>query len=297
MSRAGTLVSVVIPTYNRREETCEAIESVLAQDCSGVEVIVVDDGSTDGTGKAVLDRFAGRIRFVYQHNQEKSAARNRGINEATGRYLCMLDSDDLMLPGAISAMLACFRKNKDADAVYGLSVRQRQDGSLLEPDVKLAYPEGDILSAYMEQRLINNNSYMIKRELMQRFGMYRETLTNHEDYELLLRLTSGLRFFFCGVRVCMVRRSRESAKDNTDKIIAQGVRAMDELFSTEGLPESLLKQKDRLYAREYLMVATACYHSGRTKEYRENYKKAGELCPSLVRRGKYLRRYILSFVR
>ncbi|VAV83222.1 hypothetical protein MNBD_DELTA01-1468 [hydrothermal vent metagenome] len=297
MSRVSTLVSVVIPTYNRREETCEAIESVLAQDCPDVEVIVVDDGSTDGTGKAVLDRFAGRIRFVYQHNQEKSAARNRGIKEATGKFLCMLDSDDLMLPGAIGAMLACFRKNKDADAVYGMSVRQRQDGSLLEPDEKLTYPEGDILSAFMERRLINNNSYMIKRELMLSCGMYKEALTNHEDYELLLRLTARLKFFFCGVRVCMVRRSKESAKDNTDKIIEQGVKAMDELFSTEGLPQSLLKQKDMLYAKEYLMVATACYHSGRTGEYRVNYKKAGEFSPSLVRRGKYLRRYFLSFVK
>ncbi len=297
MSKLSTLVSVVIPTYNRREETCEAIESVLAQDLAGVEVIVVDDGSTDGTGKAILDRFAGSIRFVYQHNQEKSIARNRGITEATGKYLCMLDSDDLMLPGAISAMLECFRINKEADAVYGLSVRQRQDESLLEPDETLDYPEGDILTEYMERRLINNNSYMIKRELMLSCGMYKEVLTNHEDYELLLRLTARLKFFFCRTRVCLVRRSKQSAKDNTDKIIEQGVKAIDELFSTDNLPDKLLKQKDKLYAKEYLQLATACYHSGRTKEYRLYYKKAGELCPSLVRGGKYLRRYILSFVK
>jgi len=297
MSKPSTLVSVVIPTYNRRDETCEAIESVLTQDFGGVEVIVVDDGSTDDTGKAILDRFVGKIRFVYQHNQEKSVARNRGIKEATGKYLCMLDSDDLMLPGAISAMLACFRDNKEADAVYGLSVRQRRDGSLLEPDETQDYPEGDILSEYVERRLINNNSYMIKRELMLSCGMYKEDLTNHEDYELLLRLTARLKFFFCNTRVCMVRRSKQSAKDNTDKIIEQGVKAMDELFSTSNLPNKLLEQKDRLYAKEYLQLATACYHSGRTKEYRLYYKKAGELCPSLVRGGKHLRRYILSFVK
>jgi glycosyltransferase involved in cell wall biosynthesis len=297
MSRKKTLVSVVIPTYNRKDETCEAIESVLAQDCSDVEIIVVDDGSTDETGKVILDRFARRIRFVYQHNQEKSAARNRGIKEATGKFLCMLDSDDLMLPGAIGAMLACFRNNKDADAVYGLSVRQRQDGTLLKQDKNRIYPEGDILTAFLDERLINNNSYMIKRELMLNFGMYREDLTNHEDYELLLRLTSKLKFYFCEAEVCMVRRSRESAKDNTSKIIEQGVRAMDQLFSTEGLPPLLLVAKDRLYAQEYMMVATACYHSGRRKEFRANFKKARALCPSLGRNGKYLRRYVLSFVK
>lgn len=290
-------VSVVIPTYNREVETCEAIESVLAQDYPDVEIVVVDDGSTDGTGKAILEKFTGRIRFVYQNNQEKSAARNRGIKEATGELLCMLDSDDLMLPGAVSAMVSCFDKNKDADAVYGLSVRQRQDGSLLEPDESRAYPEGDILSAFMQERLINNNSYMIKRKLMLERGMYREDLTNHEDYELLLRLTSGLKFFFCKARVCMVRRSRQSAKDNTGKIIDQGVRAMDHLFAAEGLSPELLKAKDKLYAKEYLMVATACYHSGRFKEFRKNYKKATALYPAFGRKGKYLRRYLLSFVK
>jgi hypothetical protein len=202
-----------------------------------------------------------------------------------------------MLPGAIGAMLACFRKNKDADAVYGLSIRKRQDGTFLRSDKGRTYPEGGILSAFMKERLINNNSYMIKRELMLNFGMYKEDLTNHEDYELLLRLTARLKFYFCGAEVCMVRRSRESAKDNTDKIIKQGVRAMEQLFSTEGLPPELLAAKDRLFAEEYMMIATACYHSGRRKEFRANFKKASALYPPLGRRGKYLRRYVLSFVK
>jgi len=88
-------VSVVIPTYNRADKVPNGIESVLAQTCSDLEVIVVDDGSTDDTGKVLAERFGDRIRYYAQHNQGASAARNRGIQEARGEYIAFLDSDDL----------------------------------------------------------------------------------------------------------------------------------------------------------------------------------------------------------
>src|SRR5690554_2263658 len=92
------LVSVVIPTYNRRELVCLAIDSVLAQDLPVEDVIVVDDGSVDGTGQWLVERYAGRIRYLWQENAGVSAARNRGMAIARGRYITLLDSDDLWLP-------------------------------------------------------------------------------------------------------------------------------------------------------------------------------------------------------
>jgi glycosyltransferase involved in cell wall biosynthesis len=88
-------VSVVIPTYNRAAEVRTAVESVLAQTVSGVEVIVVDDGSSDGTGKILAEVFGSRISYYAQANQGVSAARNKGIAEARGEWIAFLDSDDL----------------------------------------------------------------------------------------------------------------------------------------------------------------------------------------------------------
>ena len=290
------LVSVVIPTYNRRSKVTDAIDSVLSQDYPAIEVVVVDDGSTDGTGKHVQERYHGRVRYIYQENREKSAARNRGIREARGELLSMLDSDDLMLAGAVRSMVDCFRRHPDADAVYGSSLRQRA-GTVEEEVDRRKYPDGDILPFYLEERIINNNSFMIKRELMLRYGMYREELTNHEDFEMLLRLTSRLNFYFCGAPVCMVRRTEGSAKDDYGKIIAQGVRAMDCLFSTPGLPGRLLRMKKRLYAGECLTVAAACYRAGRYRLFRDYYRMALSYDPRTLFRPRFLRRYIVSLAR
>ena len=88
-------VSVVIPTYNRADKVRKSVESVLAQSFTDLEVIVVDDGSSDETGQALQNAFGDRIRYYFQPNQGVSVARNRGIDEARGEWIAFLDSDDL----------------------------------------------------------------------------------------------------------------------------------------------------------------------------------------------------------
>ncbi len=110
-------VSVVVPTYNRAGYVVEAVESVLAQTFRDLEVIVVDDGSTDGTAKA-LAPYLDRIRYVRQENRGLAAARNRGIREATGEFVAFLDSDDRFEPGLLRAVLATFEAHPDAGAVF-----------------------------------------------------------------------------------------------------------------------------------------------------------------------------------
>src|SRR5580698_5910388 len=87
-------VSVVIPRYNRAAEVPKAIKSALAQTVSDLEVIVVDDGSSDDTGKILEKAFGNRIRYYAQENQGASVARNRGVEEARGEWIAFLDSDD-----------------------------------------------------------------------------------------------------------------------------------------------------------------------------------------------------------
>lgn len=92
--------SVIIPTYNREKSIVEAVESVLSQTFKDFELLVIDDGSSDGTAdllKPISDRDP-RFRYIYQENAERSAARNNGIDQSKGQYLCFLDSDDIYLP-------------------------------------------------------------------------------------------------------------------------------------------------------------------------------------------------------
>ena len=102
-------VSVIIPTYNRANLVTEAINSVLMQSCKDIEIIVIDDGSTDNTSK-VLKTFGDRIRYIKQKNMGAGAARNRGLKEANGKYIAFLDSDDIWLDFKIELQVAIMEK-------------------------------------------------------------------------------------------------------------------------------------------------------------------------------------------
>lgn len=98
-------VSALIPTYNRRTQVTRAIESVLAQSVPVEEIIVVDDGSTDGSAEAIRSCYGSRVAIYRQENAGVSSARNRGIREAQGEWIAFLDSDDVWLPTKIERQL------------------------------------------------------------------------------------------------------------------------------------------------------------------------------------------------
>src|SRR5690348_8762870 len=98
-------VSVIIPTYDRRELVARAIRTVLEQTVKVLEVIVVDDGSTDGTDRALASEFGESIRYVRQPNAGVSAARNAGLALARGRYLAFLDSDEVWMPDKVALQI------------------------------------------------------------------------------------------------------------------------------------------------------------------------------------------------
>ena len=112
------LVSCVIPVYNGARFVAESIESVLAQAYRPLEVIVVDDGSTDGT-EDVLAAFGDRIRVFFQPNAGAAAARNRGVAEARGGWLTFQDADDLWAPDKLERQMECFRRNPELDLCFG----------------------------------------------------------------------------------------------------------------------------------------------------------------------------------
>lgn len=131
----GNLVSVVIPTYNREYCIEATIESVLRQTYPHLEVVVVDDGSTDGTGEFIATRFGhdSRVRYIRQDNQGVSAARNTGFRHARGEFVALLDSDDLWFPHKLDTQMAVFRAYPEVGMVWSDLAAIDMDGKVMSP--------------------------------------------------------------------------------------------------------------------------------------------------------------------
>ncbi|HWP57415.1 MAG TPA: glycosyltransferase [Candidatus Acidoferrales bacterium] len=182
----GPEISVVIPTYNRREMVREAIESVLRQTCRDFELIVVDDGSEDGTG-ALLARYGEKLRLCAQPHRGVAAARNRGVQESRGYYLAFLDSDDLWLPRKLEVQLAFMRENPSIEICQTEEIWYR-NGVRVNPRVKHRKPSGDIFRASLELCLVSPSAVMMTRSLFESAGGFDESFPACEDYDLWLRI-------------------------------------------------------------------------------------------------------------
>src|SRR3990172_7432416 len=173
MSLKTAKVSVVIPAYNSAPCIRDAVESALGQGYGEMEVIVVDDGSTDGTKEALADLAgAGKVVYIYQENRGAGAARNAGVRVSGGEYIAFLDSDDLWLEGKIEKQVA-FMESRGLDAVFCAGYYSRPDGSfrLVRPAVRGDGGFFDMLSA--EARLVPTAG-LFRKEALEGAGLFNE---------------------------------------------------------------------------------------------------------------------------
>ncbi len=199
------VVSVVIPTWNRASVVCEAIESALSQRDDGVEVIVVDDGSTDSTSGLLLSRFGPRIRLLQLPDRLGiGAARNAGVAVATGEFLAFIDSDDVWLPGKLNAELNVLKRYPNAEAI----VSDSQVFIEGQPNPTTWFGANGLLMAtggkagWLKdmpwlwghwKNTLAMCSITMRRSVLDRIGepMFPEDLINGEDWELEMRVYNG----------------------------------------------------------------------------------------------------------
>ena len=180
-------VSVIIPTYNRGWIIEEAIDSVLNQDFSDFELIVVDDGSDDNT-REILGAYANAITVLHQPNRGVSAARNRGIAEASGQLIAFLDSDDLWLPGKLTTQVKFFEENADAMINQTHEIWLR-NGVRVNPKKRHHKFSGMIFERSLALCLVSPSAVMIRKSLFDIIGLFDERLPACEDYDLWLRIS------------------------------------------------------------------------------------------------------------
>jgi glycosyltransferase involved in cell wall biosynthesis len=192
------LVSVVVPAYNCARYVAEALRSALEQQYNPVEIIVVNDGSTDDTPE-VIRTFGDRITLINQSNAGAAAARNAAIEKARGDYIAFLDSDDLWLPGKLAAQVSYLEAHPEIGMVYSAWSEWRTDSTgqfepPAQPGKAITVAIDPMTSGWLYNRLllgciIHTTTVMIRSEIVKQVGTFDVSLRRGQDYDYWLRVS------------------------------------------------------------------------------------------------------------
>lgn len=275
------LVSTVIPTYNRRGELPRAIDSALAQSWPDQEILVVDDGSTDGTAQMLADRYGNRVRCIIKPNGGVSSARNLGMREAKGEFIALLDSDDEWLPGKLEKQVALLRANPALG--MALCDVQRVDAAHRPTDVlrrREAIPrDGDALLTLLRMPSLAPASVLMRRTVFESIGGFDEGLRTAEDIDFHLRVAEKFGIGVVEEPLVLAMRGHEglSTYDGTQ---SDYIRVMERFVNTQGARIPARHAHDALFTA-YVRNARSAIVCGRARVAREILGKAMRLSGTL----------------
>jgi glycosyltransferase involved in cell wall biosynthesis len=248
------LVSIVIATYNRGYILPRAIESALKQTYKNIEIIIVDDGSTDNTEEIVEGFSEPRIIYIrHSENLGCSAAKNTGIKNSKGYFIAFLDSDDEYLPRKIAKSVEAF---KNSSPRLGIVASNYYKGNKNDRNIAVG-------KTYKIKRLSLISSWVIRRDVFEKIGIFDERLILSQDIDFMIRFRKKLSFCFIEEPLQIIHQSKDSAFYDKRKTI--GIRKKYLLN---------LKNDPELYSRHlnYLGKDFCCL--GQFKEARECFLKA-----------------------
>ena len=225
------LVSVIIPTYNAEKFIVQAIESVFAQTYRQYEILVIDDGSTDNT-QEVLRVFEDRLHCYYQNNRGPSSARNKGIQFASGEYICFLDADDLWTSEKLQSQVEFMESHPELGLVFSdhedfnqeecmsstwLDVKKKALGLELETQIPLE----EAFSKLVYENYISTPTVMVRKQCLEKVGGFDENLWSVEDRDLWLRIAAHFPIA-CLPRIFCQRRIHQMNISKVSELSMQG---------------------------------------------------------------------------
>lgn len=232
------LVSIIIPCYNYGTFIADAVNSVRVQTYSNWECIIIDDGSVDNTAEISMTLVKSDERIIYKHksNGGLSSARNYGINNSKGDYICFLDADDLLDKEKLDKQLSCFAREPLADIVYGnamffeknnLKYLYTNKTKGIKPELQCFSGSGNmLLSLLNRQNITVVSAPLIKKEVFKSTGMFDETYKSYEDWHFWMRCAlAGSTFIYeSEPPVCtFIRFGHESMMSDKRKLLLAGI--------------------------------------------------------------------------
>lgn len=281
------LVSVIVPVYNRPSQLQVAVESVLAQDYRPIEILIVDDGSTDGLTSAVAHALAAAhpevVRLLCIANGGPGVARECGRKAARGEFIQYLDSDDVLLPGKFTAQVAALRLQPEANVAYGITLLRDAAGRLAaEPHKDTGVSRAHMFPSFLNSRWWDTATPLYRAAVCKAAGPW-SSLRLEEDWEYDCRVAvAGGTLAQCGVPVSETREhegDRLSRGDvlNSARLVmrAQSHRLVWGHAKQAGLPESAPREVAR-FARSLFLLARQCGEAGLPNESSDLHALAEE---------------------
>lgn len=283
-----SLVSVIIPTYNRAEILPATLESVLSQTYPAIEIIVVDDGSTDSTA-AVVEKYGECVRYLQQPHLGAKSARSRGINASAGDYLTLLDDDDLMAPTKIERQVAVLDSCQQFGVIHCGYRYIDKEGTLLGMSGRL--PEGDVRGSIVRGCFPWSGGPLIRRECFDHFSEG-EYFDWYSDWGMWLRIALADYRWACiqeplgDYRIVQGSMVEKGVPDRERMVF----HLLDEAFANWRLPQNILAEKDEIYAGWHFWISCRYYTLGDWENAQRNLVETLKIRPGLVERPEEMLR-------
>jgi glycosyltransferase involved in cell wall biosynthesis len=288
------LVSVVIPTFNRENYISETIKSIQAQTINDLEIIVIDDGSNDGTQKIIesLSQTDQRIRYIAQQNSGVSIARNNGLDLARGKYVAFIDSDDIILPPHLEYLVDAIEQRSDAQIAvalsnfrfFGLERNAQENETAFKTSIvralDLAFESkgqgawvsnDDLLSTLLQHGFpFRMPASLIARELLSTSRIrFEPDIKYLEDAQFMTHLSYFTNFLFVDQKTYLIRKHLENANDTKySPLFASSLKKKAECtdFFFRGKPMSM-KQRKALSVFNFKCLSQAAFEQSKNQNF------------------------------
>lgn len=286
MLKSTPLVSIIIPTYNRADLLRQTVDSVLAQTYPHIEIIVINDGSSDHT-EEIMRAYGERVRYVKQENQGGSAAANHGYYLSQGEYICFLDHDDLFAPTKIAEQVSAM----EADPSVGLCHCAYDLIDIHGERVGFSgvLPDQNFLEELIVSDFLWASAPLIRRNCLEDVGLW-DTEIYGADWDLWLRIAiAGYGFHCIQTSLGAYRIYTNSMMSNIDAVNAGHFEIIERTFANPRLPEALRGRKTSVLAQAHFQAACWYYRDGRWEEAQDEYAR------TIALRGEVSEGDVLAF--
>ena len=270
-------VSVIIHTYNNEKFIAETVESVLNQTYKDYEIVVVDDGSVDGTRDA-LKPYMQKIRYHYKENGGIASAKNAGIKLSQTEYVAFLDHDDLWVPDKLQLQMEHFSENPQIGLVYAKYTSFR-DGKELRTKPEKGY-SGWIFKELLSKSFIQTSTVVVKRECLDAVGPYDETFSLGDEYDMFLRIARKFQCGFVDKGLTRYRVHDTNASNNDFLFDNENLGVYKKIYNNftdlDGVEKKILRKR---IARYSMKVAEGLYRQGKQEESKKYQMEANNYLP------------------